>query len=311
MEYLLVIGGLTLLYGGGELLVGGAVGLSRIFGLSPLVIGLTVVAFGTSAPELSSSLIAVYRGSEAIAIGNVIGSNVANIGLILGAAALVHPIAAHSHFIAREMLVLIAVTLLLPLVLLGDQVTRLQGVALTALLVPYIWMLLRGGESIETEREFDTEYGAQPATTAVVAGQVIAGGVLLVAGAMALVDGAVQFARAMGITERVIGITLVAIGTSLPEFATSVVAAMKREGDIALGNVVGSNIFNILAVLGLTAMVRPIEIDSGAMIGDLGVMLAFTLILIPFAITGRRIARVEGLILVVAYCGYVTYLFAA
>lgn len=310
MEFLLVIVGVGMLYGGGELLVKGAVHLSRIYGLSPMVVGLTVVAFGTSTPELASSLIAVFRGSQDIAIGNVIGSNIANIGLILGVAALVYPIGAHGKFLVRDMSVLIAVSLMLPIVLIGQEITRVQGLILASLVVPYLWLLLREQENEEIEREFATEYGAPSNRTAFAAGLVIAGVTFLVLGATALVDGSVTLARSFGISERIIGITLVALGTSMPELATSVIAAFKREGDIALGNVIGSNVFNILAVLGLTAGIKPFAVDTSSIAVDLTVMLAFTAVLIPFAMSGRRISRSEGFLLLAAYLGYVVYLFA-
>ncbi len=310
MEFLLIPVGVVLLYGGGELLVKGAVHLSRIYGLSPLVVGLTVVAFGTSMPELASSLIAVFRGSADIAIGNVIGSNSANIGLILGTAALIFPIAAKGRFLVRDMSVLAAVSILFPLVLLGNEVTRLQGMLLTSLLVPYLWMLLRERDSEEVEAEFAAEYGLPTSRLGVAAAMAIGGSILLVAGAAALVDGAAGIARSLGITERVIGISLVALGTSLPELATSVVAAMKREADIALGNVIGSNIFNILAVIGITASIKPFAVDTPAMAVDLIVMMTFTAVLLPFAMSGRRIARGEAVVLLIGYCAYIVHLFA-
>lgn len=311
MEYLFVLLGIALLYGGGEMLVKGAVDLSRIYGLSPMVVGLTVVAFGTSTPELASSLIAVVRGSQEIAVGNVIGSNSANIGLILGIAALVFPIGAHGRFLTRDMTVLMAVSLLMPLMLLGGEITRFQGLLLVVLIAPYLWLLLRTQESEDIQHEFDSEYGAPPDRPILVACLLLGGIALLVAGASALIDGAVSVARGHGISERVIGITLVALGTSLPELATSVIAAMKREGDIALGNVIGSNVFNILAVLGITAAVRPFAIDPASISIDVIVMLVFTVVLVPFAVSGRRIARVEGLLLAGGYAAYVAYLFAS
>ncbi len=307
MDLFLVLVGVAFLYGGGELLVRGAVNLSRIYGLSPLVVGLTVVAFGTSAPELAASLIAVARGSADLAIGNVIGSNSANIGLILGTAALIHPITAHAKFLLREMPVLIGTSLLLPIVLLTDNIERTEGLLLVGLIAPYIWLLLRDRELKSVEDEFAEEYGATPGRPLDAMALAIGGTILLVAGAAALVEGAVTTARSFGISERVIGITLVAFGTSLPELATSIVAATRRQGDIALGNVVGSNVFNILAVLGITATIAPIEVTLGSVDVDIVVMLAFTILIAPFALTGREINRVEGGLLVAAYLGYIGY----
>jgi cation:H+ antiporter len=309
MEYVLVLAGVGLLYGGGELLVKGAVSLSHILGLSPLVVGLTVVAFATSTPELASSLIAVARGSTDIAVGNVVGSNTANIGLILGAAALVDPITAHAKFLVREMPVLLGVSLLLALVI-GDGVTRVEGLILVALIAPYIWLLLRDRELATVEAQFAEEYRSAPGRPLEATALVVGGIFLLVAGAGALIEGAVEMARSFGISERVIGVSLVAAGTSLPELATSVVAAMRREGDIALGNVVGSNVFNILAVLGITATVTPLAAVAESMTVDVLVMLGFTLLLAPLAISGQVINRWEGALLLVGYAAYITLLFA-
>ncbi len=311
MDLLLVLLGVAFLYGGGELLVRGAVNLSRIYGLSPLVVGLTVVAFGTSAPELAASLIAVARGSADLALANVIGSNSANIGLILGTAALIHPIAAHAKFLLREIPVLIGASLLLPIVLLTDNVGRIEGIILVGLIAPYIWLLLRDRELESVEDEFAEEYGTSPGRpldAIILAG---CGTILLVAGAAALVEGAVTTARSFGISERVIGITLVAFGTSLPELATSIVAAMRRQGDIALGNVVGSNVFNILAVLGITATISPIEVTLHSVEVDILVMLAFTILIAPFAVTDRKISRLEGGLLVASYLAYIGYTLGA
>lgn len=297
--------GVALLYAGGELLVRGAVNISRIYGLSPLVVGLTVVAFGTSAPELAASLIAAVKGSPDIALGNVIGSNTANIGLILGVASIIDPISAHGKFLIREMPVLIGVSLLLPLVLVVGNIERYEGIGLVLLIIPYIWILLRERETKAVEAEFEEEYGRSPGRPLEALALTVGGIILLVGGASALVEGAVEIARSFGIREHIIGITLVAFGTSLPELATSAVAAMRREGDIALGNVVGSNVFNILAVLGLTATLRPLPVTFDSVSLDTLVMLVFTFALAPFAMTGRTISRFEGSALLTGYLIYV------
>ncbi len=312
MAVAMVLLGVALLYWGGEILVKGAVNLSRIYGLSPLVIGLTVVAFGTSTPELASSLFAARRGSGVIAVGNVIGSNIANIGLILGAAALVYPIKARAHFLSRELPILIGTALLMPLVMWGDEITRLEGVVLCVLLVPYVWLLVGHTDEEEDEisQEFDREYGETPDSPLLPAARIGLGIALLVAGAGALVDGAVDLARAVGVSEKVIGITLVAFGTSLPELATSLVAAFRHEGDIAFGNVIGSNVFNILLVLGATAAAVPFPIASTDMAWDTLVMIGFSLALVPCVLTGYKLGRAEGGLLVASYLAYVAYLFA-
>jgi cation:H+ antiporter len=311
MEFVLVLLGVGLLYGGGELLVRGAVNISRIYGLSPLVVGLTVVAFGTSAPELAASLTAAFKGSPEISLGNVIGSNSANIGLILGLAALIDPISAHAKFLVREMPVLIGVSLLLPLVLLVGDVERYEGIGLVLFIVPYIWILLRERETKAVEAEFEEEYGRDPGRPLDALALTVGGILLLVGGASALVEGAVEVARSFGFPEHIIGITLVAFGTSLPELATSIVAAMRREGDIALGNVVGSNVFNVLVVLGLTATVRPLSVAFDAFALDTMVMLGFTFALAPFVMTGRTISRVEGIVLLAGYLAYVVTVLTA
>ncbi len=310
MEILLALLGALLLYAGGELLVKGAVNLSRLYELSPMVIGLTVVAFGTSTPELASSLIAVWREAPAIAVGNVVGSNIANIGLILGCAACLFPIAARSEFLRRETPILVAVTALVPLVLADHTVSRLEGIMLSALVIPYLWLLLRQKGSADVEKEFEQEYGDATGSPMQAVGFVVGGALLLILGATALVEGAVALARQWGISERVIGITVVAFGTSLPELATAIVAALRREADIALGNVVGSNVFNILAVLGLTAASRPIAVDPGSMTIDVGVMMALSLALVPMLLTKQRISRMEGAVLISAYATYVWFLFS-
>lgn len=308
MMIVLVLAGVALLYFGGEMLVSGAVNLSRLYGLSPLVIGLTVVAFGTSAPELASSLIAASRGSGAIAIGNVIGSNTANIGLILGFSALIFPIVPRAQFLRREVPILVGASLLLPLVLWGGEVTRRDGTFLCLLILPYLWILTRNEETADVGDEFSEEYGETPSSSLTPFARAGLGMAMLVVGAAALIEGAVELARAVGVTERVIGITVVAFGTSLPELATCTVAAFRREGDIALGNIVGSNVFNILCVLGVTAAWIPLQIDTASLWGDIAIMLGFTLALIPCVITGRRIARSEGAFLVLGYIAYVIHL---
>jgi len=311
MNLLLILLGIALLYLGGELLVRNASRLAQSWGISPLVIGLTIVAFGTSAPELAASLTASLRGSPEIALGNVIGSNSANIALILAITTIVYPLRGRAEFLRREMPIMVGTAVVLVAMLLGGVVDRVEGAVLVLLLGGYLGLLLRGREKPDVEAEFAQEYAGgndgPPAWLSVLGA--LFGLVLLVAGAQALVTGATAIARGLGVPELIIGLTLVAIGTSLPELATSIVAALKRESDIALGNIVGSNVFNILGILGVTAMVRPIAVPFGDVVVDLAVMLGFSLLLVPFLMTGLRLSRREGGVLLVLYLTYVAYLY--
>lgn len=311
MNALLIVVGVVLLYAGGELLVRNASALARAWGVSPLVIGLTIVAFGTSAPELAASLTAGLRGSPEIALGNVVGSNSANIALILAVTALLHPLRAQASFLRREVPIMVGASGLLALMLLGGTIGRIEGTALLLLLTAYLWMLFRGDEPPAIEEQFRKEYGrpaARAAPWAPLAGAAV-GLASLVAGAQSLVAGATSLARGSGVPELVIGLTLVAVGTSLPELATSVIAALKREPDIALGNVVGSNVFNVLGIVGVTSLVRPIEVPFASVGLDLAMMIGFSVLLVPFLVTGSRLGRREGGVLLATYLGYVAFLF--
>ena len=309
MNLLLVLLGAFFLYLGGEALVKNAVRLARTWGMSPLVVGLTVVAFGTSSPELVATLIAATRGAPAIALGNVIGSNIANLGLILGLTTLIYPIRTNVRVIRREVPIMLFVSLLLPLLIIDQSVGRLEGLGLLALLAPYLWLLLRTREGGAFTGEFEQEYGvATVPLWRVLAGVGLAIG-LLVVGAHSLVEGGVGLARAIGVSERVIGVSLVAFGTSLPELATALVAAFRREADIVIGNLVGSNIFNVLAVLGTTALVVPLHVTWAGTRLDLAVMLAFSIVVVPFLVTGHRISRLEGGVLLLSYAAYIGFLY--
>ena len=312
MDLLYVLAGIALLYVGGEVLVKGAVTISRLYGISSFVVGLTVVAFGTSTPELASTLIAVWRGSPDLALGNIIGSNSANIGLILGATAMIEPIRAHRDFLRRETPLLLVISTILCVVVYDGELSRPEGLTMTVLLLAYMIFLFFFTEPLEVHES--DEDGADE-TSAIAIGtlgallMVGAGALTLVAGASAMIEGAVNLARQTGVSERVIGITLVAFGTSLPELATAVVAALRKESDIALGNVVGSNIFNILGVLGVTAATHPFTIPTPAPWSDIIIMLAFSVLLIPFVATSQEINRAEGALILAAYLAYVAILF--
>lgn len=308
--------GIVLLYFGGEWLVRHAVILARSWGVSAIVVGLTVVAFGTSSPELAASLTAALAGSPAIAIGNVIGSNIFNVLVILGLAAVIAPIAAQAQFIKREVPIMVGVALLLfPVLYFGHDMNRFEGLILLGLLVMYTWFLFRTsqGESAEVKGEYEQEYGDGRKARAdwrAYLGLAV-GLALLVVGARLLVMGAVDMARGIGISELIIGLTIVAAGTSMPELATSIVAALRRQPDIALGNIVGSNIFNILCILGFTALVHPIGLPWEMIARDMWVMLGISVLLWPFLLTGSRLGRREGGIFLVLYVVYLGILITA
>jgi len=303
----LLFGG-TLLYFGAEWLVRGSAGLARAFSVSPLIVGLTVVAYGTSAPELVVSSIAALDGRSALALGNVLGSNIANLGLILGLSVLISPPAVEGTMIRREVPILLVATLVVPAMLYDGGVGRvdaalllLGGLAFTS------WTLKTAKRTLPAVAE---PLAAGPAegpvrTRLELAGLALLGLAVLVAGAELFVRGATGVALALGLSERVVGLTIVALGTSLPELATSLVAAARRESAIAVGNVVGSNLFNLLFVLGAAGLIAPLEGSLATYGGDSLVMLGMTA-LGAFALRGARlISRVEGALLL---GGYVVYL---
>lgn len=309
LPLLSIVGGFIALTIGADGLVRGASSLARRFGLSPLLIGLTVVAYGTSAPEMVVSLRAALGGASDIALGNVVGSNISNIGLILGATALLCPIRGTAKAVRIDVPFMIGVSALL-LGLMGDSVIgRLNGVVLVAGAVAYT--VIRVWSSREESRpavrdEFDVEVPSQQGWGwDLVYG--VGGLLLLVLGARLLVSGAVTIAESMGVSSLVIGLTVVAVGTSLPELATSLAAALRGHADLALGNVVGSNIVNILAILGVTACVRPIG-AAGLRWVDGGVMLGLALLTLPFLWTGLAFSRWEGGVLLAVYVAYMAFL---
>ena len=303
MNVVFIILGIVLLYFGGNLLVDNSSLLARRWGVSSLVIGLTVVALGTSAPELAASITAALRGAPELALGNVIGSNVANIALILGVTALIYPLQTQKPFLRHELPVMIGSAALLPLLLLDGTLSRADGGLLLVCLGGYLWALLSRRESVGEQSDVSSE---RPWLTTLGA---LLGLGLLVGGAQLLVSGATSLARSFGVPELVIGLTLVAVGTSLPELATAGIAALRREPDIALGNVVGSNIFNVLFILGATALVRPIHIAYRAVALNLWLMVGLSLLLLPLLLTGLRLGRREGVLLLVLYTFYVGYLY--
>ena len=311
----LLVAGSVLLYYGAEYLVRGAVMLSKKAGISPLVIGLTVVAFGTSMPEMVVSTSAACTGNPDIALGNIVGSNICNIGLILGVSALIKPLTTDRSLIKFDVPFLCLASLVLAGIwYFTGGVNRITGLVFFAGLIFYIVRSVKvGKQNPESDNDIPDEVketpkgivARYPLTFAIVF--CIGGLIALILGGNFFVDGAVRIARMLHVSEAVIGLTLIALGTSLPELATSIVAAIKGESDIAIGNVVGSNIFNILAILGVAPLIKPIY-GVGISNVDMILMIALGIVLYPFMRTGMKINRFEGAALLLIYIGYTAYL---
>ena len=299
---LLTLLSFVLLFVGAELLVRGGVGMALRLGLTSLVIGLTVVAYGTSSPELIVSVKAAFIGQPGIAVGNVVGSNIFNIAVILGLAALIKPIAVNATAMRRDAPVMLGVTLLGILVLLDSTIQRWEGVVLLVSSMVYTWWVVR-----HARRNSEPSEEIKPMKLWAAIGLVIAGLGVLALGSQLLVENAVFMARSWGVSEAVIGLTIIAAGTSMPELATSVVGALRGHSDISLGNVIGSNIFNILFVLGLASIIHPIH-AAGLTWTDQGAMLLSAIVLLPFMWSGRQIGRLEGLVLLAGYGVYLAVL---
>lgn len=315
IEVLLFIVGLVLLYFGAEFLVGGAGAIALRLGITPLVVGLTVVAFGTSAPELLVCLMAAFQGSDDISVGNIVGSNIANIALILGCSAMVRPLEVNVQAVRREFPVMVVASIMMVLVAIDGQITRIEGSILAISMVFYLLYAFfsaskRGddgevdAEELEEIEDVDLE-GPQYKNYAKIFGGILG----LAGGAYLMVESAKTIALAVGIPELVIGITIVAFGTSLPELATSLVAAFRQESDISVGNVIGSNVFNIFLVLGLSAIIVPIAVGQAAVDIDLWIMLAVAIGIWPILRSGHRVNRLEGGFMLLFYVGYIVYLF--
>lgn len=308
--WLQLVLGLLLLLGSGEFLVRGAVGVARALGVSPLFIGLTLVGFGTSTPELVASLIAAFRGAPGIAVGNVVGSNIANILLILGVTLMISAVPVTRQAFHRDAVALAVSSLVALLVVLLGELHRPGGMVMVATLVAYILITYGAEKRVhdaearlhEAEAELHTprRTGVWTSLTMAVAAL---GGVIL--GARLLVDSSIVLARDAGISETVIGLTVVAVGTSLPELVVSVVAAFRGQGAIAVGNIVGSNIYNVLFILGATALARPIPVPPELARLDIWVMLLVTLALLVYMVRGRTMGRGIGAVFLVGYSGYV------
>lgn len=305
---LLLLGG-GVLYLGAEWLVKGSAGLARELGLRPIVVGLTVVAYGTSAPELVVGVTAALGDRGAIALGNSVGSNIANLGLVLGLTALVSPPRVDGGLLRRELPMLVLATALVPLVLWNGVASRLEGALLLGLAALYTWWMIRRtppmpatSSSMEQAAE---GAGAPPGTgRARLAAIAAVGLALLVGGGKVFVDASVEIARAAGLSDRVVGLTIVAVGTSLPELAASLVAALRGHSDLAVGNVIGSNIFNVVFILGAASVTRPLRADLRSMTLDLAFLGGMTLLAVVSMRATRVMPRLEGAVFVVAYVAF-------
>ncbi len=316
MAWLAIIGGFALLMWSAERFVLGGSALARNLGVSPLVIGMVVMGFGTSLPEMLVSGIAASNGNPALGIGNAIGSNIANIGLVLGITALIVPLTVASGTLKREYPVLFAVILLAGVLLWDGDLSRMDGIILfSGFFLVMGWMVWQGMKSrkdgedplvMELETEIPTEM-----STGVAVMWGLLGLVILIASSRLLVWGAVEVAQSFGVSDLIIGLTIVAIGTSLPELAASVMSALKGEDDMAVGNVLGSNMFNLLAVLALPGLILPSTLDAAVMLRDFPIMIGLTIALFAMAYGFRgpgRINRIEGALLLTAFIAYMAWL---
>ena len=311
MTFILLAVGFALLVYGAELLVRGASALAVSIGISPLVVGLTVVAFGTSAPELAVSVLSAWHGQPGIALGNAVGSNICNVLLILGLSAAVAPLVVARQIVRLEVPIMIGTSVLLILFALDGMIARWEGALLFGGVISYtVWTVRRSRRELREQPGTTADEAPPVSSSRRQLVEIIGGLILLGFGSKLLVDSAVSIARHLGVSDLVIGLTIIAIGTSLPELATSVLASMRGQRDIAVGNVVGSNIFNILSVLGLTALVAPagLPVPTAALTFDLPVMLVVAIACLPVFLAGHRIARWEGLLFLGYYVAYVLFL---
>ncbi len=313
MTLLLLVVGLVLLTFGADVLVKGASSLAGSLGISPLVIGLTVVAFGTSAPEMSVSVSSAFKGSAEIAVGNVVGSNIFNVLFILGASAMVASLMVQKQLVRFDIPIMIYGSLLVLLMSIDGQISRFDGLLLFLGIVVYTVFLIKEArrEGVLVLESGDDIAPPQPLWKNIIL--IVVGLVMLVVGSQWLVDGAVEIAKYFGLSELVIGLTIVAAGTSLPELATSVMASLKGERDIAIGNIVGSNIFNIGAVLGLSGMIAPdgLPVAQSSLVVDIPVMILVAFACLPVFLANYIITRTDGVTFVVCYVVYVLYLVLA
>ena len=306
-----LLAGFILLFFGGDWLVDGGVALARKYRISSLVIGMTIVAFGTSAPELLVSTISAIKGSAGIAMGNVLGSNIANIGLILGLTALICPIETDNKPVIRHGTVMILASILLLVFALNSGISRIEGITLFACLILFTSISIRKGRTQGQEADSDNNQ-SKSMTVLAALGLIVLSCAMLAFGADILVDGATTLASAMGVSDKVIGLTIVALGTSLPELAASVAAAIKKQMDISIGNIIGSNIFNILCVLGVSTTIKPISFEFPYYLSDFIWMLGFSVFILIFTTMRKkkgRLGRTAGILFLLAYAVYAWSLF--
>ncbi len=315
INVVLVSAGLAMLYFGAEWLVRGSINIANKFKISQLVIGLTIVAFGTSTPELSVSISSALEGLPDVALGNVVGSNIANIGLILGLSAIITPILVTKSTVRKEIPIMIGVALILIVISIDGNISTIDGILLVIGIVAFTIFSYKSSKKDSNDKSLTTNE-SQTNNIQVQQSKIIPksiflvgiGLVLLTFGSFMTVENAVVLAHNFGISERIIGLTLVAVGTSLPELITSVIAARKGHGDLSIGNIIGSNIFNVLAILGISAAIAGISV-SDAMWFDYSIMIVFSAALLIVMKTGFRINRIEGLVLISGYIAYTLFLF--
>lgn len=311
MEYLLLIGGFAILLVSSEFLVRGATSLALRFKISTLVVGVTVVSFGTSAPELVISLEAALNGHPDICIGNIVGSNIANLALVLGITATIFHVNVSKNSIKIDWPVMMIASLAFWYFMSDLVIVRWEGMIFTVAIVAFVVWLIRKSRREEIERASDQKVFIEQQSRAPVIKIIIfliAGCVGLALGAKLLVDGAVTIAENMGISERIISLTVIAFGTSVPELTTSLVATFKKQSDISIGNLIGSNIFNILGIIGVTALVTDIPVNESTLSFDIFWMLGISILVLPFMISKFQVRRIEGIILLALYFAYLAFL---
>jgi cation:H+ antiporter len=312
LDFLKLFGGFVYLLMGGDLLVRGALGLARESKIPPMVVGLTVVAMGTSAPELMVSSVSALTGFPGIAVGNIIGSNIANVLLVIGVPVLIHPIVCDQAGLGKQTGLMVAVSVLFFVLCIFQPVTFWEGILLVSLLGGFLFLATRGSDMVPTlddaEEERERVLGL-PGKSHTIVMFIILGIIALPLGADLVVEGAAGLAANWGVSEAVIGLSLIALGTSLPELSTTVIAALHKSSDVAIGNVVGSNVFNILAIFGITALLTDIPVDPDFLALDVWIMLGSSVLLLLFVLFKATIGKVWGLALLAAYLGYMVSIY--
>lgn len=311
INYASVMLGLIALVWSADKFVSGSSQIAKFYGVPPLVIGMVIVGFGTSAPEMIVSAIASYQGSPGIALGNAFGSNITNIALILGLTTILKPISVHSQVLKKELPILIVVTLICGFLIYDLSLSRIDAVFLIFIFSLVMFWTMKGNQSKSEDSfglEVELELNQSDESIKKSFFNLSIGLVLLITSSRILVHGATAIAISLGVSDLIIGLTIVAVGTSLPELASSIIAAKKGESDIALGNVIGSNLFNTLAVLGIAGLINPLTVDQAILKRDLALMTFLTIILFLFSVTSSKIGRVKGGILLIVYILYIIYL---